>query len=409
MKSFRDGSRAVNYDRIRDLLKKHGLAAVIGTSPENIRYASGHECFQGVWNRFPKAVIVTATSDRPILVLPIGEIGFIVDRGFDKTSDLYFFGSNNVVVDDRAALEGAERWIFETGAGSHPGMPAAFAAALRDHVPSGRIAVDRTGASEIYDILRSLDTSSEFVDRGEDFWRIARMVKTKGEIASLERAVALNQAAIDTVHAQLGLRSERELAAVYAATVCAGGGFVQHWSGATGATAGSFRDHTDRAPSTGDRFRFDCGLVLDGYCSDIGGTAQVGAEPSADEKRIYAALTAGIDEALSFIRPGVKTTQIYERVIAAVQKGGLPDYRYSLVGHGIGIEPRDYPVIAGPIRAASPFWEAPYDIVVEEDMILNIECPLNILGRGGYQHEVTLAVQSDGTRLLSQRRPYRVV
>lgn len=398
----------VNLVRIRDLLARHGLSATIGTSPENIRYASGHECFQGVWNRFPKAVIVSVAAERPILVLPIGEIGFVVDRGIDQHADLYFFGSNNIVVEDEGALGEADHWILKTGARSYPGISAALAAALREHVPEGRVAVDRTGAAEIFNMLAESEATHAFVDRGEDFWRIARMVKTDEEIASLQRAVTLNEAAIDAVHARLGLASERELAASYAAVVCAAGGFVQHWSGATAATAGSFRDHTHRVPTRGDRFRFDCGLMLEGYCSDIGGTAQIGVEPSALERRTYEALTAGIDEALSFIRPGVRTTQIYQRVIEAVRKGGLPDYRYSLVGHGIGVEPRDYPVIAGPIRAASPFWEAPYDIAVEKGMVLNIECPLNILGKGGFQHEVTLVVGDGENCLLSQRRPYRV-
>lgn len=395
--------------RIRDLLARHDLTAVIGTSPENVRYASGHDCFQGVWNRFPKAVIVSAAAERPILVLPIGEIGFAIDRGLQGRADLYFFGSNNVAVEDEGALDAADRWILETGRKSYPGLGAALEAALREHVAVGRVAVDRTGAAEIFNMLAESDARHSFVDRGEDFWRIARMVKTDEEVASLQRAVALNEAAIDAVHARLGLASERELAAVYAAAVCAGGGFVQHWSGATGATAGSFRDHTHRVTARGDRFRFDCGLMLDGYCSDIGGTAQVGDEPSRAERSVYDALTAGIDEALAFVRPGVRTTQIYERVLDAVRKGGLPDYRYSLVGHGIGVEPRDYPVIAGPIRAASPFWEAPHDIAIEEGMVLNIECPLNILGKGGFQHEVTFVVGGRENRLLSQRRPYRVV
>lgn len=398
----------VNLARIRDMLTRHNLTAVVGTSPENIRYASGHECFQGVWNRFPKAVIVSVAAESPILVLPIGEIGFVVDRGIDRQAALYFFGSNNIVVEDEATLDAADRWILATGARSYHGIGAALAAALSEHVPEGRVTVDRTGAAEIFNMLEESEVAHAFVDRGEDFWRIARMVKTDDEIASLQRAVALNEAAIDAVHSRLGLASERELAAAYAAAVNAGGGVVQHWSGATAATAGSFRDHTHRVPSRGDRFRFDCGLMLEGYCSDIGGTAQIGAEPSAQERRVYDALTAGIDEALRFIRPGVRTTHIYERVIEAVRKGGLPDYRYSLVGHGIGVEPRDYPVIAGPLRAVSPFWEAPYDIPVEKGMVLNIECPLNILGKGGFQHEVTLVVGDGENRLLSQRRPYRV-
>jgi Xaa-Pro aminopeptidase len=119
-------------------------------------------------------------------------------------------------------------------------------------------------------------------------------------------------------------------------------------------------------------------------------------------------LTAGIDAALENARPGIRTSALYDSVIGAVRKAGLSDYRFSLAGHGIGIEPRDYPIIAPPARTASPFWETPFDPELEAGMVLNIECPIIALGSGGYQHEVTFVVGTGGTKLLSSRREYEV-
>jgi len=91
-----------------------------------------------------------------------------------------------------------------------------------------------------------------------------------------------------------------------------------------------------------------------------------------------------------------------------VRKAGLPQYRFSLAGHGIGVEPRDFPIIAPAMRTSSPFLEETFDPLLETGMVINVECPLNMLGEGAYQHEITLLIAEDGARPMSARRDYLI-
>jgi Xaa-Pro dipeptidase len=264
----------------------------------------------------------------------------------------------------------------------------------------GRVLVDRSGAA---------GAPFEVEGGGEDLLRAARMVKTPAEVEKIRRATALNEDAIGAMLPRLGELDDRGLEAVHREVVTAAGGYVQHWIGSPGRLAGAYRMPAGVRATTGERWRFDIGLVLDGWCSDLGGTAQVGAEPGDEERRAYAAITAGIDAAVAAARPGIRSSELYELAIEAVRAGGLPEYRYSLVGHGIGVEPRDWPIVGPARRLSSPYLEEAGDPVLEEGMVLNFEVPIVALGEGGFQHEVTVVVAPGGGELLSSRRPYSVV
>lgn len=396
----------MNVRRLDDLLRRHDVDALIAASPENIRYASEFMPFQGVWNRFPKALIHFADGSRPLLVLPIAEAGFLADSGVDL--DIVLFGTSNLVFPDPdGVLDEFEKKIQQWMRCARPGLVGALVEACRSRLGSkARIAVDRTGAPELHEALQAEAGEFDWIGHGEDLWRIARMVKTDVEIERLKAAAELNESAIAAMHQVVGTESDAGVAQVFAGTVAAGGGNVQHFVGNAGRLAGAYRQASAKYAVAGERFRFDVGIELAGYCSDLGGTAQVETSPSAEELRIYAALTSGIDRAIEVMRPGLLTSVLYDEVIGAVRKAGLPDYQFSLAGHGIGIEPRDLPIVGPPMRMTSPFVDGPFDPKLEEGMVINIECPLNLLADGAYQHEITLLVTNDGASPLSARREY---
>lgn len=401
----------MNSERLQELLRRLGVDALLATSPENILYAAGYRPFQGVWNRFPKALIHFANGARRSLLLPISEAGFVADAETRPDLDLTLFGVSNLVFPRPGTdLDAREKAIMDWTASARPSLPDAVAELCRTRLARGaRIAVDRTGAPELFDVLRDTIGEFEWLDRGEDLWRLARMVKTEDEVAKLAAAAALNQSAIATMLDALGTTDDAGLERRFREAVAAGGGNLQHFVGNAGRRAGAYRGAGSARARSGERFRFDVGIELDGYCSDLGGTAQLGAAPSPGESRVYHALTAGIDRALDVARPGIRTSDLYREVIGAVRKAGLPDYRFSLAGHGIGVEPRDLPIVAPPMRTASPFIDPVFDPLLEERMVINIECPLNCLGEGAYQHEITMVIRGNGAELLSDRREYLVV
>jgi Xaa-Pro aminopeptidase len=401
----------MHRERLEAFLKAHHLEAVIATSPENIQYATGYVPFQGVWNRFPKAAVAAIGTSRPTLVLPMAEVGFAADDPASASCDVAVFGASNFLISEEVRFNDRERWICSVlGQSAYPGIADGILATLKTTVGSGgHIAVDQTGAPELLELLRARGPAYEFLPRGEDVWRLVRMVKMPDEILRLDRAIAVNEIGIAAVHLHLGRATEVELASIFAHAVHGAGGTAQHWLGSSGRLAGGYRKPQPVIAGRGSRWRFDAGVVVDGYCSDLGGTAQIGAEPSPAERKTYEAITAGVDEGVARAKPGVRPSELYQHVLAAVRRSGLPDYRYSLVGHGIGVEPRDYPILAAPMKATSPFWEAPFDPPLEAGMVLNIEVPIIELGVGGFQHEVTFVVQESGGLLLSRRRDYVVV
>jgi Xaa-Pro dipeptidase len=400
----------VNAARLQRLLERHGLAGAIATAPENLVWMADYDGFQRAWNRTERAAIAVAGGERIGVVVPMAEVGFAIDQGIDQRCELEVYGAPNIIVPSAALEPDDARIAAVLAEHAHPDpWSAILACCERLGLREGRVAVDRSGVAATPEALAAAGAPFTPEGGGEDLLRAARMVKTPDEVERLRRAADLNEAAIRAMLTLLGELDDRGLEAVHREVVSAAGGYVQHWIGSPGRLGGAYRMPAGVRARPGERWRFDIGLILDGWISDLGGTAQVGAEPSAEERRAYEAITAGIDAAVAASAPGIRSSELYELTIAAVRAGGLPDYRYSLIGHGIGVEPRDWPIV-GPARAfASPYLEEAGDPVLEAGMVLNFEVPIVALGEGGFQHEVTVLVAEGGGELLSARRPYSVV
>ena len=215
-----------------------------------------------------------------------------------------------------------------------------------------------------------------------------RSLKLPAELGLLERAARLAEdgvaAAIDT--ATIGM-SERELAAVVNGVITAGGGeprFTVVSSGPRSAFADVFP--TDRTLEPGDLLRFDVGCIIEGYWSDIGRTAVIGAPDDLQAKR-YQAILEGEEQQLASVRPGVTAAQMFQLAVDAVEANGLAPYRRQHCGHGIGMDVYEAPVINGSS-----------DRVLEPGMTFCFETPYYELGWGGMMVEDTLVVTPEGHR-----------
>ncbi|HEX5503669.1 MAG TPA: M24 family metallopeptidase, partial [Thermomicrobiales bacterium] len=149
----------------------------------------------------------------------------------------------------------------------------------------------------------------------------------------------------------------------------------------------------------GDIVRSDCGGRYRGYWADTGRTMAVG-EPPAALAHYYAALAAGIDAILAAVRPGVAVDTLFTAGVETVRAAGIPHYRRHHVGHGIGLDMYEAPLLAlsaddGARRfgVAAPRLEA--------GMVVNVELPYYELGLGGLQIEETLVVTVGGYELVT--------
>lgn len=403
----------MNAERATATLHDAGLEGVLAVAPENVLWATGYEVFQGVWSRFARAAFISGAERRPFIVLAMPEVAFAVDDEIDRDVDIWGFGaaSNLLPAKDGIELERGTARVNEIAKERRcPDVVSTVLAALSaSGTPSGRIAVDGLAAPQFVHHLNAADAKWEFVAGGEELLRMIRMVKTPEEVEKLRHAADVNNRAIASALEVLRTDIFAAAADAHRAVVTAAGGYVQHWSIASGRYASTIRRPLAEFAEPGDRGWYESGLIIDGYVSDIGGTFQVGAEPSPQERRTYDALSAGVEAGVASAVPGIAASQVYEKIMAAVRAAGVPDFTYSMAGHGIGVEPRDYPMIAPPSSPQLPFLPTPFDAKLEAGMVLNFEVPLHDMGVGTFQHEVTCLVTDGAAESISPSREYTVI
>ena len=76
--------------------------------------------------------------------------------------------------------------------------------------------------------------------------------------------------------------------------------------------------------------------------------------------------------------------------VETIRRSGLPDYRRHHVGHGIGLEMYEAPLV-----------EENSDALLEAGMVINVETPYYESGYGGFQVEDTIVVTETGEELLT--------
>jgi Xaa-Pro aminopeptidase len=146
--------------------------------------------------------------------------------------------------------------------------------------------------------------------------------------------------------------------------------------------------------------RSDAGGRYLGYWADTGRTAVVG-EPPGDLARYYAALQTGISEMLAIVRPGTPVSELFRVGVAAVRDAGIPHYQRHHVGHAIGLEMYEAPVLVESQGANDIHRFGTADTRLEPGMVINVELPYYELGLGGLQIEETLVIRPEGHELLT--------
>jgi Xaa-Pro aminopeptidase len=160
----------------------------------------------------------------------------------------------------------------------------------------------------------------------------------------------------------------------------------------------AFADHAAiPAPSTGDRalrvgdlVRLELGCAWKSYCSAVARTAVMG-EPTERQDRTYDAVQSGLDAAIRAIRPGVSAGAVFDAAVQATRDAGLPEYRRHHVGHAIGLDPYELPLLA-----------AGDDTEIEQAMVLRVETPYYAIGWGAAAVMDTVLVTRSGTRVMNR-------
>ncbi|MFI6707696.1 M24 family metallopeptidase [Nonomuraea sp. NPDC050478] len=399
----------MNIDRLLATMKEVGADAVLATSYPNVRYAGGFASATG--RLYPQnsywGLVTADDPERPHFVMPSAEIADMVDAGIG-TDRMHVYGRPILAVADSGP--GPDAGILEVEGRLHADPVSALRALLTElGLERAAIWVDTDDGGVAWRRLREEDVAARWSDGGADILQWTRIIKTPAEVEALRKAGEISQQALTEAFAVLGTGgTDVDVELAWRQAISRRRALPTFFMAGSGDRSAVFRRPGRRRASPGERFRWDCGLVVDGYCADTGGVVQVLAEPSPSELDHYRAVTAAVDAVLAAARPGVTASALYTLARDTMYAAGITRFRHSHVGHGIGVEARDAPLLA-PAQPWMPrFRPGERDLTLREDMVLNVEVPFGILGEGGYQHELTFLVVRNGIRLLTRRHPYYV-
>jgi Xaa-Pro dipeptidase len=388
----------LHYERARALMAAEGLDVLVATSPENVLYASGLTSWTLDTFKDREVYAIVPYAGPLALIVAVDTADHLAERPA-AVEQLYTYGTYHIERNPDARLTGAEARLLrirET-ASHHENAQAALRQALVDRgVWGGRIGLDERGMPPTrWQTLQEFLGARTVVPAYEHF-RTIRQIKTAAEVDRLRYAA---RAVEDGIAAAFNIAApgvtEADLERAFRATVAATGATPGHFETTAGTrSAASFPASAEYRIQDGDIIRADCGGRYLGYWADTGRTMAVGTPPAVLHD-YYAALRAGIDALMRAIRPGVAVSALHELGVETVRAAGIPHYRRHHVGHAIGLEMYEAPLLA---YAAS---DGAGDMSIAEGMVLNIELPYYELGRGGLQLEETLVVGRDGVQLLT--------
>ncbi len=381
-----------NIPRLRELMQREGLDAVIATCPENVTYLSGFWAMSQWVRRGPQAYVLFPNGgEPPCIVANSGILDLVADQDIWVT-EIRRYGYFQIDVDSAVELDAADRMqkrLFESE--SYKGAVEALVAAIKEKgLSRGKIGIDEMGITpQCMDQLKLAVPDASFIRAFSLFERV-RAVKTLAEIDILKKAARATEHAIDAALAvaREGI-TEREMLREFNACLARhDAGPVVGCIGFGTRSAMINVQPSDRALKRGDLIRFDVGARYRHYRSDMSRGAALG-EPAKKIARYYSAVEKGVLAAYDILKPGLQVAELFNHVVETVRREGIPHFKRSHVGHGIGVDGYDPPNIAA----------STHD-VFEENMVVCVETPYYELGFAGLQVEDMVRVTKDGAESL---------
>jgi len=395
-----------NRERAERVMQRHGVDALVASSPDNVMYGSDYECVTHWLNKGFQVYSLFSPGHTPVasLIAPSLELEAIVD-GKVWIDDVYIFAgfARGPAQTDRMDKVGrAGKALLErahTVKGAVDGLVAAIEAR---GLQNGRVAIDESGISPLYwSVLKQRLPNCDIVYANSIWWEI-RMVKTAEEIRRVREASRITElAAIAALRlARPGVR-ESEIVQEYNRQVSARGAkpsFMLFGSGSR--TSYPHMLMSDRVMEADDLMRYDIGCTVDFYHADNARVIALG-RPSDSQRRIYDCFAQGVNDAVALMRPGADVRDVYRAAMAPGKKAGLENFDRFHCGHGIGISVYDPPIVTLADPSASAFLMPAIEGGMEAGMTFSIEVGYYIQGVEGFLCEDTVLVTADGHELLT--------
>ena len=218
-----------------------------------------------------------------------------------------------------------------------------------------------------------------------------RMLKTPHEVELLRQVAMIASRAFDRVRSAVrpGLR-ERDVAFLLEQTFRELGADGPAFDTIVAAGEHGALPHgraSDRVLALGDMVVVDFGAVAGGYHSDTTRTIVVG-EPTAEQRRVIAAVRQAQTESMALMKPGV-TADAIDRRARDVLAGEAHAFGHGL-GHGIGLMVHE-----------RPFLSASDQTPLKTGMVITNEPGIYRPGWGGVRLEEMVLVTEEGPEVLT--------
>ncbi|NSW50990.1 MAG: aminopeptidase P family protein [Anaerolineae bacterium] len=215
-----------------------------------------------------------------------------------------------------------------------------------------------------------------------------RMAKDEGEIANMQKAVDIAEAALLATLPLMKLgMTEREISAEIGMQMMRAGGEGLSFGAIVSGGPNSANPHavpTDRPIQRGDLLVIDYGTFYHGYCSDITRTFAVG-EVDAELAKIHQVTQAANAAARAFARSGVRAGDVDLAARKVIEEAGYGQYFTHRVGHGLGMEGHE-----------PPYMHNANDLILKPGFTFTIEPGIYLPDYGGVRVEDDVVITADG-------------
>jgi Xaa-Pro dipeptidase len=382
-----------------------GLDTIVATSPANVAYLTGYhnrlevETLEfmltpggGTERAFSTFAAATLNDHAPALIVPaIFAAGAV---GLDAA--LYPVGKADFDFGHAKRLAGHNDALIQMlEARQLPTPVDGLIRALRDRgVDRGRIGVELAGVSRPIRRLMLAGLPHAEVRDCTNVFRLLRAVKTPGEIELLRKAALTAEAAVaDTLsEARAGL-SLHEVTGRFRQLLAEADAEVDHFAfsprgaGIAMHFAGKLQKH--------DVAYVDYGCIREHVRSDSGLTFAL-SRPGADQLARFGVLNDAVCAGAEHLRPGIRTSRVWQAMRDVV---GRSDVVSSPQGHGLGLEAREYPLIAPARRARirDGCINISADLELETGMVVNLEVSTFSPGLASMHVERSFVVAAGGS------------
>lgn len=387
-------------EKLRRSMTKAGVDAIVAMVPENFYYASGCPVIFQYLNRVAGLAMVIVPRDSslaPTAILNPYELPTFIEASWIedvRTYTMWLYIDETYRTDKDVSSNRAK----EDKKGTDFGVAEGFrilSDALKEKGLSDKVIGIETSFMQhnSWQMLLQNCPDAKIVD-SENIWIDSRIIKTPWEIDYIRTATEVTERAIaKACESVVEGASYSDVLHAYNVEVARdprvlGPHFCHLRMGKNWSPSFLLIDYHLKS---GDIVEFDCGVLCQGYLSDMARTFVLG-KPNNIQKRTHDLVTTGLKEALKLVEPGRRFCEVFEAGHGYVKRQ-MPHFSRGHIGHSLGLS----------VTIEEPPFISPTDERrFEPGMVFCVEIPYYGYEVGAISNEQIVVITENGYELLTK-------